>query len=436
MEKKFIKAKIGRGIKAPHRKYTQDSASVRLDVPERVTIPLTMHIGAPAKLCVEKGDMVFVGTPVAKSSGFVSVDTHSSVSGKVLEITEILFSDGTFREAVVIESDGEQNPDPSIIPPNVNNQEELVKAVQSSGLVGLGGAGFPTHVKLAKSDKPLDLLLINAAECEPYITSDYRTMLEDTDHVLNGVSTLLDLLGLPKAVIAVEKNKPEAIKILNSNIKANSNISIKSLPTLYPQGAEKVLIGNVTGRAVPTGGLPADAGVVILNVATVAMIDKFLKTGIPLVEKRITVDGKGQNKSGNYIVPIGMKISDILGNLEEECERILLGGPMMGIALYDPEFPVLKNTNAVLALTAAETSGISGQSCIRCGRCAYNCPMRLSPVEIDDAFEAKNAALLAKLSAMNCIECGCCSFNCPANRPLTQTMRLSKAEIRKAGEKK
>ncbi len=261
-------------------------------------------------------------------------------------------------------------------------------------------------------------------------------MLEDTDHIIDGVKALLKWLELPKAVIAIEKNKPEAIRLLTEKAKDDSRIEIRPLKTLYPQGAEKVLIGNITGRAVPSGGLPADAGVVILNVATIATLDKFLKTGMPLVEKRITVDGKGQNNSGNYIVPIGMNISEILGELTEGCKRILLGGPMMGVALIGPEFPILKNTNAVLALTAEETSTIPNDSCIRCAQCADNCPMCLSPVEIDGAYQQKDAKLLGKLSVMNCIECGCCSYNCPAGRPLTQTMRLSKAEVRKAGAKK
>lgn len=427
---------MGGGAKAPHRKHTGENASVRVAPPARVTIPLTMHIGAPAECCVEKGDEVFVGTPIAKASGFVSVDTHSSVSGKVVDIADILFTDGGTRPAAVIESDGEMKADPAIAPPVIESRDDLVKAVQKSGLVGLGGAGFPTHVKLSPVEKHLDTLLINGAECEPYITSDFRTMMEDADDLVNGVKQALKWLELPKAVIAIEKNKPEAIELLTEKTKDDDRIDIFPLKTQYPQGAEKVLIGTVTKRAVPAGGLPADAGVVILNVATVTFLSKFLKTGMPLVEKRITIDGGAQKKSGNYIVPIGTNIAELLGDLDENCARILLGGPMMGVALYTPEFPVLKNTNAVLALLPKETATVPNDNCIRCARCAEGCPVRLSPVEIDGAYQRKDTELLHKLSVENCMECGCCSFNCPAGRPLTQTMRLGKAEIRKAGVKK
>jgi electron transport complex protein RnfC len=435
----YLKPNIGGGIKTASLKSTEDSKTATLPLPKKVVIPFTHHIGAPSAPAVSKGDHVFVGTKIASSTSFISADTHSSVSGVVSDIIELHWLDGSLRPSAVIETDGEQKPDPNITPPEISTREDFVSAVQSSGLIGLGGAGFPTHVKLAKTKQPVDTLVINAAECEPYITSDYRTIVEETDEVIEGIETVLRYTDIKKAVIGIENNKPKAIELLNNKLNGSPEIKVVPLKTIYPQGAEKVLIGRVTGRAVPSGGLPADAGTIVLNVTTVSFLSKFLKTGFPLVEKRITVDGSAIAKPGNYLLPLGYCVGELaqsLGGYIQDPDRILLGGPMMGIALSSEDFPILKTTNAVLYLTKSEVSTIPNNNCIRCGRCAYGCPVCLSPVEIDTAYENGEIDELKILSVKNCIECGCCSYNCPAGRPLTQTMKLAKALLAKVGENK
>ena len=426
-------------IHVPHLKNTRDCETVELLHPERVTLLMSQHIGAPAQPCVEKGQRVYVGTPVGRAQGFVSADVHSSVSGTVEDITEITTPMGTRSQAVVVASDGLFESDPAIKPPYVNDAKSLVAAIQSSGLVGLGGAGFPTHVKLSVPEgAEVDTLLINAAECEPYITSDYREMIENPKRVVNGVRSVRELLGLKRAIIGIEDNKPLAIEIL-TRFAAYKDIEIASLKSSYPQGAEKVLITNVTGRVVPAGKLPSDAGVVVLNVGTVSCISNYLETGMPLVSKRLTVDGGAVAKSCNMLVPIGTPIKDVIdaaGGYLGDCARLLMGGPMMGTAIYDDSFPVLKNNNAILALSKKEISLPLEGPCIRCGRCVDACPMSLSPVDIQLAFENKDIASVSALGTMNCIECGSCTFVCPAKRSITQTMRLCKGELRKAAKKK
>lgn len=399
---------------------------------------MSQHIGAPATVCVNKGDEVFVGTKIGAANGFISADVHSSVSGKVAEITSVLSPSGQHVEAVVIESDGSFTPDASIAPPVVTDAQSLVEAVSHSGLVGLGGAGFPTNVKLAvPKGVEVDTLVINGAECEPYITSDYREMIEHPDDVIEGVTRVKKLLGLKRAIIGIESNKPEAIKLLKE--KSNGEYEVMALKSSYPQGAEKTLIANTTGRAVRAGKLPSDAGVVVLNIGTAAFIARYLKTGMPLVAKRITVSGDGIKNGGNLMVPVGTDIAEVIaacGGYTGEIEKLLLGGPMMGVALYTDNYPVVKNTNAILALTKASAPPTEDNPCIHCGRCVNTCPMLLSPAEIQVAFEADNVEALNKLGVSNCMECGCCTFMCPARRPITQIMRLSKLKIRKAAVKK
>ncbi len=437
----FLKAPRLRGVNTPHRKYTGEETTGRLVAPEIVMIPITQHIGAPAEVTVKAGDEVFVGSIIAKATGFVSVPTHSSVSGVVKGISDIMFPDGSNRPTVTIESDGKFKLDPDIKPPVVESAEDLVKAVAASGLIGLGGAGFPTHVKLSPpKDKPHpDYLVINGAECEPYITSDYRTMIEQGDEIFEGIMTVKKYLNIENVVIGIENNKPNAIIYLKKLFEGEKNVEVMSLKSSYPQGAEKVLIATTTGRAVPMGGLPSDAGCIVLNITTVAFIAKYLRSGIPLVSKRVTVAGGAVGAPGNYLVPIGTTIRKVFEDCSvdlDSCERILLGGPMMGIALYTKDFPVLKTTNAVLGLTSKELGHILDTPCIHCGRCADRCPMGLSPVEIELGFRRSDASECEKLFVMNCIECGCCTFTCPAKRPLTQNMRLSKNLVRKAGAKK
>lgn len=407
--------------------------------PKQVTLLLSQHIGKPAVACVQKGDRVYVGTLVGRADGFVSANVHSSVSGTVSALTEIVNPMGARVQAVVVDSDGEFTPDPAIQPPAVEDAKQLVAAISQSGLVGLGGAGFPTHVKLSIPEgAQVDTLVINGAECEPFITSDYREMVENPKGIINGVRTVSNLLGLKKAVIAVEENKPLAIEML-TRFAQYKEIQVVSLPSTYPQGAEKVLITNVTGRQVPAGKLPADAGCVVLNAGTVSFIAQYLETGMPLVNKRITVDGGAVRKGCNLLVPIGTPIKDVIeaaGGYMGECKKLLMGGPMMGTALYTDDFPLLKNNNAILALSADQISVARDNPCIRCGRCVEACPMSLSPAEIQVSLENKDVEEMQSLGVMNCIECGSCSYVCPAKRSITQMMRLAKGEVRKAGSKK
>lgn len=427
------------GVRVPHRKHTSECETKTLPAGERVMIPLAMHIGAPALPVVEKGQQVYVGTLIGKAASFVSANVHSSVSGTVESIEKILFPDGAYKDTVVIKNDGEDKPDPSIKPPVVNSREEFVAAVAASGLVGLGGAGFPTHVKLTPpKGAVIDTIIINAAECEPYITSDYREMIESPDSVIDGLVDVMNYMGVSRAVIAIENNKPQAIKLLREKAADISGVSVKVLSSRYPQGAEKMLIANTVKRAVPIGKLPSDVGCIVLNVGSLSFIDKYLKTGMPLVRRRITVDGSAVKNPGNYFVPVGIKISDLIescGGYVGECRELLMGGPMMGTALYTDDFPVLKNNNAILALTAKEMCELPINPCIHCGRCAEHCPMNLSPVDIALAFDAGDLAEAEKLNVMACIECGCCTYVCPAKRPLTQRMKMTKISIRKAGNK-
>lgn len=438
----FLKAPVLRGVKTPHRKYTDECTTEALELPDHVTLPLSQHIGAPAEACVAAGDEVYVGTLIAKAKGFVSANIHSSVSGKVRGTVDVLFADGSLKPAIVIDSDGLMTPDPAIAPPKITSREELVAAVAASGLVGLGGAGFPTHVKLAapQEGKTIpDFLIVNGAECEPYITSDYRLMLEETDDIASGIRVVKEYTGVKQVVVGVESNKPFAIAKLQAAFADDKDISVLTLKSSYPQGAEKILIASVTGRAVPMGGLPSDAGAIVMNVGTAAFISKYLKTGMPLVQKRITVSGGAVRRPGNYFVPVGTSIEHILEQCtcnENSADRVILGGPMMGSAMWSGDFPVLKASNAVLALTREELGSILDTPCIHCGRCADRCPMQLSPVETELAFRRADADECKRLAVMNCIECGCCTFTCPAKRPLTQNMRLAKNLVRKAGAKK
>lgn len=433
--------KIKGGIKVPHHKATSEFESIVLAPPEKVIISMSQHIGAPCEPTVKVGDTVYVGTIVGDSTAFISAPIHSSVSGEVSEITTIRMPAGNEVKAVVITSDGEMTPDPEIKPPKVETVDDLVAAARASGLVGLGGAGFPAHVKLKPSeDKPLDTLIINGAECEPFITSDYRECMEHPEDILNGVYLIKKLLNIENVIIAVEDNKPAAIKTLyeiaaDEKRDPADKVKLMKLKSRYPQGAEKVLIYSATKRKLPLGKLPSDIGCIVMNITSVSFLYRYIKTGMPLVTKRITVDGNAALEPKNFIAPIGTPISYVLEQAKaENPEKVLMGGPMMGIAIYDTSLPVLKQNNAILAFTGNAAKSKPTTDCIRCGRCLRACPMGLTPASVDLAVKNPKVDELNALNVMYCMECGSCAFCCPAGRPLTAVMRLAKNEVRKAGK--
>lgn len=420
-----------RGIRTPHRKGTRNNPTVRMEIPKTVTIPMSMHIGKPAIPTVKVGDLVKVGTKIGMADGYISSDIYSSVSGKVIKLSDYLLLNGSTTTAVVIESDGEMSIDEAIIPPVVANQKDLVAAVKAAGIVGLGGAGFPTYVKLDVDPERIDYIIINGAECEPYVTSDSVTMLSRTDDMILALEAFNRYLGVKNVIIGVENNNKEAITSMKKMAASISDFSVKvqSLPAVYPQGGEKVLVYHTTGRKIAANKLPIDVGCIVLNCTTIATIGAYLRTGMPLVEKCVTVEGGAIKQPQNVIAPIGTALSELFnccGGLTEQPAKIIYGGPMMGITIPNADAPVIKNTNAVLALTEKEAKLPKTTACIRCGACVNTCPFGLAPVSIAEAYAKKDAAMLTELSVQSCMECGCCSFVCPANRPLVQLNKLSK----------
>lgn len=417
------------GVNVPHRKNTADKAPSRMTDIKSVTIPMLMHIGAPATPIVKVGDTVQVGTKIAEASSFVSAPIHSSISGKVTKISNMITSSGMTVPAITIESDGNMTPCDSLYLPQVDNREELIEAIRESGIVGLGGAGFPTHVKWNVDPSKIDELIINGAECEPYITSDSFTMTDRADDMEYALRILQKYFELKRIIIGIESNKKKAIQSMKQMAKKFDGVEVKVLPQVYPQGGEKVLVYHTTKKIIPTGKLPIDVGCVVCNCTTIADIGFYLKSGMPLVEKCVTVDGGAISKPQNVIVPIGTPIEDLVtlcGGFKEEPCKVLYGGPMMGITIPDLSAPILKNTNAVIALSHKEAKQPKSSACIRCGACTNACPFGLNPAEILKAYNKKDADALKKLSVDTCMLCGCCSFVCPANRPLVQTNSLSK----------
>lgn len=427
------------GAKAPHRKNTAAAESIIMPAPKEVIIAMQQHIGAPCKPTVKPGDTVYVGTVIGDSEAFVSAPIHSSVSGTVKKIVSITMPGGNKSDAVLIESDGNMTADPQLKPPVVDNAQQLIKAARESGLVGLGGAGFPAHIKLnVPEGKNIDTLIINVAECEPYITADHREAVENSWDVMSGVYAISELLNIERVIIGVEDNKPDVIKVLrqiadSEEYDPKDRVRVLPLKAKYPQGAEKVLVKACTGRVVPTGKLPADVGCIVMNVTSVAFLARYLKTGMPLVTKRLTIDGSAVKEPKNVIVPIGAPIKDVMefcGGYKEEPKKLLMGGPMMGLALKDDTLPVLKQNNAILAFAEKDACLPKASGCIRCGKCADSCPMNLFPPFISRAVKLKDYKALEKYGVMTCMECGSCAFNCPAKRPIVQNMRLGKAMLK------
>lgn len=427
------------GIFTPHRKGTKDAPVARIENVQTVTIPMSMHIGKPAKPVVKVGDLVKVGTKIGEADGKISSDIYASVSGKVVRLADFLLSNGATTTAVVIESDGEMTAE-EVSAPVINSREDFIAAVKQSGVVGLGGAGFPTHVKLDVPAEKIDFLLINGAECEPYITSDSVTMLTRGEDMLCAIKAFNRYLGVKNIIIGLEKSNKKVIAAMKDLAASVTDFSVRVhvLPDKYPQGGEKVLVYHTTGRRIPTGKLPIDVGCVVLNSTSVAAIGSFLQTGMPLVKKCITVEGGAVKQPQNVIAPVGTPLKELFelcGGFTEEPVKIIYGGPMMGITVPNADVPVIKNTNAILALSKKEAKLPKTTACIRCGACVNTCPFSLAPVNIAEAYEKEDAEALNDLSVQTCMECGCCSFVCPANRPLVQINKLSKKLVMENAKK-
>ena len=432
--KKLVRS--AEGAHVPHYKNTENCETVKMPVPKRVYVSMSQHIGAPAKACVKKGDVVAVGDVIGTAGGFISAPVHSPVSGKVFGLDEIRLSNGK-AQVVVIDTDGLQTVSEKVKAPEVTDHASFVQAIKDSGLVGLGGAGFPTGVKLDPQNlDEVDTLVINAAECEPFITADYREMMECGEDVVEGAKLVKQYLNLSKVIIGIETNKPQAIAKMTELTKGLEGFVVSTLPSVYPQGAEKVLIEQATGKEVPKGALPAAVGCIVMNVASVGFVARYLKTGMPLVTKRVTVDGDAVAEAKNVEVVIGTPIKDIIefcGGYSQEAGKIISGGPMMGQALTGDDIPVVKQNNAFLVFGKEKATLPNASACIRCARCVSACPMGLAPVEIALSLEVKDVEELKVLHTDLCMECGSCSFVCPAKRPVAQTMKEAKDFLRKAG---
>lgn len=422
------------GIKVQHKKNTSDLPPVRLPVPDEVGIPMSMHIGKPAKVVVKRGDSVKVGQVIGERDGFVSAPVHASVSGTVSKVEDMVMSTGQKVPVVFIKSDGLNEVYEGITPPEVSDFKSFVEAIELSGVVGLGGAGFPTFVKLnVKELDKIEEVVINAAECEPYITSDTRTMLDKPDYIFKAIEACRKFMGIKRFIIGIEDNKKEAIKVMKEHAAKTDGVEVRVLPSIYPQGGEKVLVYNTTGKIIPKGGLPLDVGVIVVNVTTLAFCAEYLETGMPLIEKCVTVDGSAVKHPANVIVPVGTPIENLFeacGGLKCEPAKIIYGGPMMGIAVPSIDTPVLKMTNAIIAMDEKEATPPKTTPCINCGNCLKHCPFRLDPKGIMSAYNIGDGEALEALNVDLCMECGCCSYVCPAKRPLVQTNKLAKIKLR------
>lgn len=427
-------------IHVSHYKHTAGCATEIMPTPDVVKISMSQHIGAPCKPLVAKGDYVKVGQKIGDTDAFVSAPIHSGVSGTVTAIEEQRNAAGGFETLVVIETDKKQELSEEVkVPAEPKDLAEFVKAVRESGLVGLGGASFPTHIKFnPKNIDDVHALIVNAAECEPFITSDHRLMLENPDELLDGCLLIMKYIGLDKGYIAIEENKPDAIELLNKKIaeRGLTNIETFKLQARYPKGAERVLVYEITGKTMDAGVLPADMGVILDNVTTVAFVGQYFKTGRPLTTKRVTVDGDAVAQPKNVIAPIGTSVADVIefcGGYKAEPKKILMGGPMMGRAIYSDAVPMVKNNNAILAFSGPQSLVKEETACINCGRCHQACPFKLIPTALAKAYEQRDAQALKDLRVMQCMNCGSCSYICPAHRPLGFINTLGKTVLKEAG---
>ena len=427
------------GVHPEPNKLTAGKKIETLGLPKQAVFPLSQHIGAPAVPCVQKGDTVRVGTRIAEPGGFMSASIHSSVSGKVAKIDTVVDASGLRKPAIFIDVEGDEW-EPSIdrtdtlLLQNNLSREEIIEKIKNSGVVGMGGACFPTHVKLSPpKDCMIDILIINAVECEPYLTADHRLMLEHPDEIIVGIKLILKVLGIDHAVIGVETNKQDAIELMNSKLSMVSGIEVMPLKMKYPQGGEKQLIEAVTGRQVPPPpALPANVGCVVQNVGTVYAIYEAVMKNKPLIERIVTVTGKSVKNPCNLKVRMGTPVSQLLeyaGGMPEDTGKLISGGPMMGRPLLDETAPVVKGTSGILMIPESEAARREERNCIRCAKCVQACPMGLEPYLLATASESGDWECAEENWIMSCIECGCCQSTCPSRRPLLDWVRLAKNRV-------
>lgn len=426
------------GIHPPHKKAQTSGLSIEVfPAPGKVIIPLQQHIGAPAKPVVKRGDRVSIGQLIGEAGGFVSAPVHSSVSGTVLSVGLFPHPMGKQVIGVEIENDGTEEKQmlcPLDKPWREAAQGELIQKVQSAGIVGMGGASFPTHVKLSPpSNKPIDVLIINGAECEPYLTADHRLMLERTEDFLTGVLILKKILGAKKCFIGIEENKPDAIKLIDKQLSDSLyiDVTLARLKVKYPQGGEKQLINAITGRQVPSGGLPMDAGCVVHNVSTALAVRDAILGGIPLYERVVTVTGPKVRKPKNLLVRIGTPIRLLLEVCEvdpKSTRKVIMGGPMMGIAQSDLDAPVIKSTSGLLVYHKVQPA-LREYPCINCGQCVAACPIHLVPSRLAKFIEKECIDEAVQWNVMDCMECGSCTYVCPSKINLVHFMKLGKFHV-------
>jgi electron transport complex protein RnfC len=407
--------------------------------PDEVVLPLSQHTGKPAKPIVRAGDRVERGDLIGEADGFISSPIHASASGTVTGIDLWPHPTGSYQPAIRIDVEpySAQVPRKRIIPDWQHlSRDELVEAVRHAGVVGLGGAAFPTHVKLVPpKDVEIDTIVINGCECEPYLTTDHRTMVEYPERVQLGIRLMMRCLGVDRAMIGIEKNKPDAIEALRATLPTDLDVTLHPLTVKYPQGAEKMLIKALLGREVPSGKLPLNVGVVVHNVASVATIAEVFETGLPLIERIVTVTGRGIRRPSNLIVPVGTKVGDLIEACEgvtDDAREIVFGGPMMGAAVGGLEIPVMKGTTGVIVLTEAEVKPQKSYPCIRCGHCLDACPVFLNPQALGQlALADRYDEMATDFHLMDCMLCGCCGYTCPSNIPLTQLFAMAKNHLKK-----
>ena len=402
---------------------------------KEMVYPLSQHIGAPAQPVVKKGDSVLAGQKIAEMGGFVSAPIHATVSGVVKDLKKVRNNVGAMVDAIIIENDEKYETVEFQLAKSLDalSKEEIITRIKEGGVVGMGGAGFPTHVKLSpREPEKIEYVLVNGAECEPYLTSDYRRMLEQPEWIIGGLKCMLKLFDHAKGCICIEDNKPDCIEKITKMVKDEPRIEVCTLKTKYPQGAERCLIAAVSGREINSSMLPADAGCVVDNIDTVCAVYRAVMFGEPVMDRIVTVTGDAVADPCNFNVKLGSSFADLLeaaGGLKQPAEKIISGGPMMGFAMFDYHVPVVKTSSAMLCMSKDEVSANEPTACINCGRCVSACPARLIPSRLATYSEHGQEELFVKNNGMECVECGCCSFTCPAKRPLTQSVRSMRKTV-------